>query len=222
MKKVLCLLLILLTTISFASCTMTLKEENGKLIDTQNNITYIAAPICFEPSRTEYEVYAKTSKSKTELYPISGQSTSDWISELYEGIGGLWYSDKLTLPTLETFGTDKIYICVESTITTALGQITDEADINALIDAYKSGEKCAVPSSGKSYKLKFESDEYPGIYYNLLYILNMTTIEPTDEEASVIYYYGHYIYDRSTQTCVDVGEVLEKYIPYSTSGGSNQ
>lgn len=223
MKKILALPIILITLMCFVSCTMTLKEEDGKLIDTKNGITYLAAPICFEPSRTEDELYAKSSKSKLELYPVSGQSTSNYISELYGGIGGLWYSDEITLPTLETFGANRVYICVEGTITTALGQITDENDINFLINAITNGETCQVPTSGKSYKLKFESDDYPGIYYNLLYILNMTAEDIVKEsgESGVYYNYGHYVYDRATQTCVDVGEVLEKYLPYSTSTSAN-
>ena len=97
-----------------------------------------------------------------------------------------------------------------------------------------NGEAHDIPTSGKSYKLKFESEEYPGIYYNLLYILTSHEESELDENGNPIieiidgekveltkYVYGHYIYDRSTRRCVDIGEILEKYIPYSTdtSGG---
>ena len=228
-KRVTLILSLILAMTVFCSCALNLNEKDGNLVDSKNGITYLSAPICFEPSRTETEVYAKCKSLKLELYPVTGQPTSDWLSELYEGIGGLWYADTITLPTLETFGADKVYICIEEVITTALGQITEKADIDALIDAFVSGEARDIPTSGKSYKLKFESEEYPGIYYNLLYILTSHEESELDENGNPIieiidgekveltkYVYGHYIYDRSTRRCVDIGEILEKYIPYST------
>ena len=230
MKKSLLFFCTLLIAATLCSCAVNLTEKDGNLVDSKNGITYRYAPFCFEPSHTDAEVYAKCKKLNLELYPVTGQPTSEWISELYEGIGGLWYADTITLPTLEEFGTDKVYICIESVITTSLGQITEKSDIDALIDAYVNGEQCAIPTSGKSYKLKFESPDYPGIYYNLLYILTSHEETVLDENGDPVvevvegeevtltkYVYGHYIYDRSSGSCVDIGEILEKYIPFSTS-----
>ena len=229
MKKRLSLLCALLALASIlCSCALSFTEKDGKLVDSKNGIVYNAAPICFEPSHTDAEVYAKCSKLGIELYPVTGQPTSEWLSEPYEGIGGIWYADSITLPTLTGFDADRIYICVESTITTALGQITDKADIDAVIKAFENGENSPVPDSGKSYKLKFESEKYPGIFYNLLYIVTpqvgeqTIALDPDDPESELktvpYYYYDCFIYDRSTKTCVKIGGELEKYLPFNTAG----
>lgn len=199
MKKIaLSITLILIITL-ICSCTMELVEKDGKLIDSKTGITYVSAPICFEPSHTDEELFAKCKTLSIELYPVTGQSTELYIAEQYDGIGGLWYAEgEVTLPTLEEFSAEKIYICVEGLITTAIGQVTDPDDIAAIVDVFENGETCSVPNEGKSYKLKFESSEYPGIYYNLLYIIGDET---------------NYIYDRSTKRCVDADLLLEEYLP---------
>lgn len=228
MKKTALLAAFILTALLLCSCALNLTEQDGKLVDKKNGITYLPAPICFEPVRTDEELYAK---SKTlELYPITGLDTSEWISEPYDGIGGVWYSDKLTLPTLEEFEANRIYICVESTITTALGQVTEQSDVDAVVNAFMTGEKVSVPDSGKSYKLKFESEKYPGIYYNLLFIAKPMEGEQTialdpdnpDSELKTVpyYYYDCFLYDRSTKTCVKIGNELEKYLSFNTEAES--
>ncbi|MCI8387817.1 MAG: hypothetical protein HFE63_05060 [Clostridiales bacterium] len=189
---------LLMVVICASSCALSLKEVDGKLYDKKNDITYIGAPICFEPIALETEVYAKCSKPKLELHAIEGLSPLEWISEPYEGIGGVWYAEGVELPTLETFDADIMYICVEKSITVALGVVEDKSDIDAIISAFTNGEPCSIVNSGSSYKLKFASAKYPGIYYNLLYI------EGDDG--------NQYIYDRTTQTCVNVGDVMLKYL----------
>ena len=92
-----------------------------------------------------------------------------------------------------------MYICVEQVITVSIGTVDDKTGIDAIVDSFVSGEPTTIIQSGSSYKLKFSSDKYPGLYYNLMYI------EGDDGE--------NYIYDRSTQTCVDVGDVLQTYMP---------
>ncbi|MBQ8510257.1 MAG: hypothetical protein IJ493_10165 [Clostridia bacterium] len=202
MKKYIAVLLLLVFCVVMSSCQNLVKltEENGKLIDKANGITYVGAPICFEPAVLEEEPYAKCSGLKLTLYPIQGQDTSLWLSEVYEGIGGVWYAEEsVTLPTLEEFDADTLYICMEETITVGIGKITEKADIDAVVKSFTAGESCAIVQSGEKYKLKFASEKYEGIYYNLLYV------EGSDGE--------NYIYDRSTQTCVNVGDVLLEYMP---------
>ena len=228
MKRIALLSALILSAALFCSCTLSLTEQDGKLIDKKNGITYLPAPICFEPISTDAEVYAKS--GKLELYPITGLDTSEWISEPYDGIGGVWYADAITLPTLGEFGADKIYICVESTITTALGQVTDQSDVDAIVDAFMTGEKVSVPDSGKSYKLKFESEKYPGIYFNLLFIAKpmegeqTITLDPDDPDSEIktvpYYYYDCFLYDRSTKTCVKIGNELEQYLGFNVEGES--
>lgn len=197
-KRIIILASALLALSLLCSCALSLAEQDGKLIDRKNGITYIGAPICFEPSNIDAEVYARCKKLGIELYPITGQPTTEWLSEPYEGIGGVWYADTITLPTLTEFDADRLYICVESMITTAIGIVTDKSDIDAVAGSFVNGTPGDIVNSGKSYKLKFESQKYPGIFYNLLYVVGSDG--------------RNYIYDRSTKTCVEVGGVLDKYM----------
>ncbi len=207
MKKYALLLAGLLICFSLAACDglVKLTEEDGKLIDKKNGITYISAPICFEPAVLEEEPYARCKSLNREYYGLFGKPTTEWISEMFEGIGGLYYAEgAVTLPTLEEFEADQIVICEEKLITVGIGQVTEQEDIDRIIAAFVDGETVPSVQSGESFKLKFTSakDEYDGIYYNLIYV------EADDGE--------NYIYDRSTKTCVNVGDVLQKYLPRTT------
>ncbi len=201
---------LLLLAASVASCgspkLVKLTNEGGNLIDKANGITYINAPMCFEPISTEITPYAECAELKLQLYGIVGCDTSLWLSEKYEGIGSIYYADgAISLPTLTEFEANEIIICVEQMITTGIGVITDSEDIKAIIKAFESGERTTIIPEGEVYKLKFSSDKYEGIYYNLVYI------EADGGE--------NYIYDRSTKTCAAVGEVMYKYLPRSTNNG---
>lgn len=73
MKRIALLSALILSAVLFCSCALTLTEQDGKLIDKKNGITYLPAPICFDPISTDAEVYAKS--GKLELYPITGLDT---------------------------------------------------------------------------------------------------------------------------------------------------
>lgn len=197
----------LLLAAMFSSCgnLVSLTERNGMLENREESIVYAYAPVCFEPIRLAEEPYAKCSSLKMKYYEVIGQTVTDWISEPYSGIGGLYYNiDTIELPTLTEFDPEQVIICVEDTITVGLGVVTEKADAVAIAAAFTEGTPTSIVQAGVSYKLKFISskDEYEGIYYNLIYV------EGDDGE--------NYIYDRSTQTCVNVGDVLQKYLPRPT------
>ena len=79
--------------------------------------------------------------------------------------------------------------------------VDDAKDTAAVVRAFTEGEPTAMVHAGSGYELKFTTDkeEYAGIYYTLMYV------EGDDGK--------NYIYDRSTQICVDVGDVLLTYMP---------
>ena len=202
MKKFALFCAVLIMCTLFASCSglVSLTDEGGKLVDKKNGITYVMAPICYEPISTELEPFAECASLKLQLFGIIGLDTDKWLSEQYEGIGGVYYNEAaVTLPTLTEFEPTQIMICIEETITTGLGAVVIPEDIDAVVDAFMNGEEAKLVQGGESYKLKFSSDKYEGIYYNLIYI------EGDDGE--------NYIYDRATRHCVNVGDVLIKYLP---------
>ena len=205
-KQRISLILSALLTIVFllVSCSdsgpLTLTYDKGNLTDPKNGITYIITPMCFEPIATELEPYAVCTDPELELFGIVGCDTSVWLSEKFEGIGYVYYAgEEDDLPSIREFDADNIVICIEQIITTGIGTVSDKGDIENIVDAFINGERTTIIPEGDFYKLKFASDKYPGIYYNLLYI------EAENGE--------NYIYDRSTKTCSAVGDVMYEYLP---------
>jgi len=169
--------------------------KDGKYIDRAGGVTYLAAGVCYEPVSVgdEYAVYGKT-----VLYEINGLDPKEWMTEKYDGIGSIYYSEEINLPAFEEFEPNKIYACEVDYIIVRIAEVTDLIDVNAVTDLYLNGEQTELPIDGThSYHLKFSSEKYPGIYYNLLYVI-------ADG--------GNYLYDRDTKRCVEIGGVLEKYI----------
>lgn len=189
---------LLLAAVTLSSCAVSLTEKDGALYDKKNGITYVAAPLCYEPQKTLDEVYAKCGKLKLELYEIDGLDPDEWLSEKYEGIGGVWHSDGAELPDIDGFDADRMYICVEQTKTISLATVEDKEVIDALVKVFVDGETSSLVQNGESYKLKFESEKYPGLYYNLLYVIG-----PDGK---------NYVYDRETKRCVNVGDILKDYV----------
>lgn len=204
MKKLAIPALGLMLALCLSSCAnlVSLVDRNGMLENREEGIMYVCAPVCFEPISVQEEPYAKCSSLKMKYHEVIGQPVTDWISEPYSGIGGMYYNmDTVTLPTLAEFDAGKIIICVEDVLTIGVGEVADKDDVTAVVKAFTEGEETAIVQEGSSYKLKLvsDADEYEGIYYNLIYV------EGDDGE--------NYIYDRSTKTCVNVGDVLQEYMP---------
>jgi len=204
MKRIAVLTAVLLSAVLLGSCgkLVRLVDRNGLLHHREESIMYEPAPVCFEPIRLSEEPYAKCSSLKMEYYEVIGQPVTDWISEPSSGIGGLYFNmDTVELPTLTEFAPTQVIICVEDAITVGLGIVDDAKDTAAVVRAFTEGEPTAMVHAGSGYELKFTTDkeEYAGIYYTLMYV------EGDDGK--------NYIYDRSTQICVDVGDVLLTYMP---------
>ena len=201
---------LLITTLGAAGCSdlpVMAVTESGALYDEEKGITYVGAPVCFEPVRLEAEPFARCKHPKTELYAIEGQSTDIWIAEWFAGdISGLYVAEGTVLPTLEEFGADHLIICMEGTRTVGIGVVENAEDVAAIVDAFTSGEVCEPVSDGSSYELALSSAKYEGLYYNLIYT------EGADG--------GNYIYDRSTKRCVNVGDALTKHMSRNTEAGS--
>lgn len=170
--------------------------SDGKYIDKAGGVTYLSAGVSYEPVSVgeEYAEY-----NKTVLYRIGFLNPKEWLTEKYEGIGSIYYSEDLKLPEFGEFEAVKILICAVDVITISINTVEDKADINAVAELYLNGEQTELPIDGRnSYHLKFASDKYPGIYYNILYV------EGRDGR--------NFLFDRDTKRCVEAGKALEKYL----------
>ena len=178
------------------SCSPLIKitYDDGKYMDKANDIIYYAAGVSYEPIAVgaEYAQY-----KKIVLHEIDGLDPAMWLTESYEGIGSIYYSSEITLPSLHEFEPSAFIICQVSETIQSLKVIEDQADVDAILDAVANGEDAELPLAAEPYHLKFTSDKYPGIYYDLLYV------QTTDGKC--------YVFDRDTKRCVEIGDTVSKY-----------
>ncbi len=201
MKKIIALTLLCIS-LFLSSCTwnlVSLKYENGVLFSERAGVEYCSAPINYEPVSVGEE-YAYYKDSDMILYEIVGLDPKEWLTQEYIGSATtIFHSTDITLPTLEEMKASKIHVCIEDELTFAVTTIDDQEVIDSLVDLFVNGthEEWPLINSYVTYSLKFYSEEYPYIYYNLIY---------GDFPE------GKFIYDRTTKRSVRIDDLLIEYI----------
>ena len=171
-KSLLILLALLLCTLSLASCKTTLKPGDKGLYDQQKDITYNHASTVYEAVSLvkEYGKLAMTSKESYTLYTVPGTDPTEMLAtEDYN----ILYATGYTMPTLLEMAPTVVHICSNaSDMVYELCRMDDTVDISSIVMAVTTGENVPYPATGslRSYKVCFESPQYPGFYYSLTYV----------------------------------------------------
>ncbi len=183
----------------FCACEETVKvdhhltydAEKEALVEKNGNLSYLWAPISYEPA---YVGDAFAEWDGKYLYTVKNWNPEVLLTEEYGGIGGLLYAESYTLPTLAEMGADKIFVCTATDATICILEIDEDAVIDDAVRYLQTGTPTDLPqSSNDTYYLKFHASKYEGIYYNIVYL---AVGEDTDAQ--------HYLYDRSTKQCVEI------------------
>lgn len=162
----------LLCALSLASCKTTLKPGDKGLYDSQHEIAYSHASTVYEATALvqEYGKLALTDKESYALYTVPGTDPTELLAtEDYN----ILYAEDVTMPTLLEMAPSVLHICVDSSETVReVHRMDDVVAIAALVQAYTAGENLSYPAKTplRSYKVRFESTEYPGFYYTLTYV----------------------------------------------------
>ena len=171
-KTAIAILAALLCTLSLASCKATLKPGDNGLYDSQSKISYSHASTVYEATALvkEYGKLALTSKESYALYTIPGMDPTEMLAtEDYNIV----YAQGYTMPTLLEMAPTVLHVCVDSSETVReVYKLDDTVAIAALVHAYTTGENLPYPAGSplRSYKVRFESTQYPGFYYSLTYV----------------------------------------------------
>ncbi|MGI6167660.1 MAG: hypothetical protein ACOYIA_05965 [Eubacteriales bacterium] len=196
-----CLMLVL--ALSSVSCgkglgVMDYDKATNLFTDRYTGISYTNAPSVYEPMALGKE-YArwKNAGGQVVFYEIEGMDPSLWLAE--EG-KTVFYSTEVTLPTLSQMEPHSILICVEQTLTVAIAEITEPEEISALIDLWENGESVPYPGTTPmaTYRIKFQSELYPGLIYSLIYI-------EYDNGDRLLY-------SRDDGRCVPAGDIIHSYL----------
>lgn len=202
-KSILRLAALLLVCLLLAACTgdglIRLKYEDGKFVNASKKLSYIPAPVSYEPTSVG-EAYAYYERGNITMYEISGVSPTLWLTEEYADTATtVFYSDTITLPTLADFGAERIYACVSEERTYVEFTIEDALLIASIVELTENGEAAEEPMGDLllSYDMKFSSPAWPMIYINLEY-----------EE----YEDGAYLYNRNTRKYTALGDLLTEIV----------
>ena len=171
-KSLLILLAVMFVAVSLASCKTTLKPGDKGLYDQQKDITYNHASTVYEAVSLvkEYGKLAVTSKESYDLYTVPGTDPTEMLAtEDYN----ILYATGYTMPTLLEMAPTVVHICSNaSDMVYELCRMDDTVDISSIVMAVTTGENVPYPATGslRSYKVCFESPQYPGFYYSLTYV----------------------------------------------------
>lgn len=186
--------LLLAASALLASCSKKFVPDGPDYRDRKTKVTYEYAPFCYEAIEISEEEYAKSGYDV--FYEIVGQDPLEWICE---SSGTVFYSKKITLPTLDKMNISYIDICAETSSVTVKATITDAGDISAIINAYVSEAPLTYSAdvASTSYKIRF-ADTSLGLYYSVSFFAY------SDGSA--------YLYNRSEDRFVKAPAELVNYI----------
>ncbi|MBQ2768145.1 MAG: hypothetical protein IJF49_08740 [Clostridia bacterium] len=194
------LLALTLVLSACANNTIALTEQDGLYINEKVGVSYAIAPAYYEPQSVG-EPYAmmKLGSIEVTFYHVGDLDPTKWLTEEYSGSATMLVSSDITLPDLNGFAPDTIHLCVQSETVWEFATVTDQAEIDEVVRVYTEGESVSHPGMNPDMTLrfKFSSSAYPDIYYNLI---------------CLDYGDSRYLYDRETKRCVEIGDLLSKYI----------
>ena len=197
----LCLILLLST---MASCGVTLKPGENGIYDKQNKISYVHASPVYEAVALvkEYGKLNITSKESLKLYTIPD---TDPEKMLATEEGNILYASDHPLPTLTEMAPTKLCVCVDGTATSSAILLYEDADgIAKLTGEYCDGDSIPYPGTQASrrYRVRFESPDYPGFYYTLVYLEYSEDLVIDGENCGRFFFYS--IFDGRFRPVSDV------------------
>lgn len=193
-------LLLVFCMLSFSGCDkkspkveahLTYDSTSDVLLDEERGIAYAFASVSYEPA---YVGDAYADWESTVLYQVKGFSPKQLLTEEWTGVGGLLYNRENPLPSLEEMNPDEIYVCTSGMATSCILTIDDAKVVSDAVYYLQNGENVPLPEDGEmTLSMKFLSDDYEGIYYNVLYI------ERGEGEARQVF-----LYDRGEKKCAEI------------------
>jgi len=254
-KSLVCLatlmLAVLLACTSCSSVTV-MESKDGAYVNPDTGIVYHPAPANYESvAVNKAEVIASLGSAdmeETYLYAIDGVTTKQFLTTSYNDV---FYADGIVLPTLRQMNANRVLFTQTKVLTASLVQISEVDVLEKLVSAYEGtgfDSELMIFEDGcirkLDFRLKFESADYPSIYYTLdyySYSKEITLWEPiadaehfeilypgvevtTAEENGYLYAVYHFgtdfLYDHVTGICYPLWDTLDDYQDRLTDGAS--
>lgn len=220
--------LALVLCICALACACTKKYDfsmdGGAYVDHRLNISYTAAPSCYEPIKMDTEIYGEMDKVK--FFRIIGADPEKWLCE---ELGNVFYADGVKLPTLGEMTLTYVDLFDSEQLDAdllddeePLERVTDADVIGTIVDAYCNGENVSRPvwtqsSFDVNWRIKL-ADESIGIYYVLTYVELKENYVEIANDGTQIDHGKKFLYNRFESRLVPVDGILDEYVErYGTS-----
>ena len=192
--------LLLLLALLLTGCATRFSISGGGYLDEETGLVYQPLSAAFEPAARGDEIGTwENKKAEVEMtfYEIPDADTARFLAD----DAGTVYAVGGTAPDVSTWSVKSILVCDEDAVSVAVASVTDAAVIAQIHTLWLKGEQDELPYAGdvECRRLKMVSDDCPGIYYCVLYMIY-------DDGTA-------YFYDRDTRRTVLVGDELKKRIP---------
>ena len=209
--------LICLVAGALSSCAQGNKFDisSGAYVDKKTGAEYQTASWEYEAISVTDEIYGEYNKKyDLSFYRVGGDISPEKI--LSDDVGTVYYTDKVTLPTLED--KDAIdYVDIYNEYDEKVGTTEDREAINGLVDIFLDGHNIyesmyfteAEPAVTLNRRIKFAYSDL-GVYYVLAYVEYAEDFCYYDENG-VERYSNKVIFNRYTQTYVPVNDTLSSY-----------
>lgn len=193
-------ILFLLLPLLLVGCSSRFTTAEGGYLDGKTDKVYQPLSEAFKAISYGEEVgvwESKVYEDSMTFYEIPGADKGRFLTD---DKGNVYCADK-TVPDAAGWSVQTIYVCDESAISMAVGEITSAEVISQIRTLWHEGAQAELPIDdiAASRRLKMVSDDCPGIYYCVLYYLY--------EDGSA------YFYDRFERRAVLVGKDLVNKIP---------
>ncbi len=169
------MLLLLSLCLSLCACSRvpTLEYANGQYTNPKTNISYV-------PVSRAYEAIAHSSEAVMKIKP---QGLDEVLLYAVEGLEGNTYlcnasyeifaAAGSTLPAFSELKLTRAWVTQSGSISMAITSIGEGEHLNGLYKAYAEGPSFPkaeiLNDPEKSYRIKFEASNLPGMYFTLSY-----------------------------------------------------
>lgn len=207
-RGALCLLLCL-CSLTLCSCSGVnkFKTSGVSFVDKKTDVTYDYAPFCYEPIGVEEEVYG--SNGEIEFHKIKGQDPLVWLAD---SEGTVFYSSKISLPSLDKMEISRIELCINDSQLFVRDTVEDTDETQAVIDGYLGAESIYYPNKTAkySYKLRF-ADTTRGIFYCVDFI-RYSEDYTLSFDSGEVNYGTDFLYNRSEDRFVKAPALITERI----------
>jgi len=207
-KRILPAVCLVLSFLMLSACGLTIHEGigDGDAMDKSTGTVWYHASTCYEAVELEKKLgKLVVGEHDLELYKILDMDPDEWVATEDKNV---LYTSDIKLPTLADLKPTELYFYIDGSAEHKLHTISDSDTLQSIIKAYSENTSTtydAARPAYKTYRVKFNSSVYKGLYYALTYVEYST-----DYVVDDVNYGKYFLYDRFDQKFIPVGDEIHK------------